>query len=512
MHSKILAFELRCPVPFRIWRSAVTHLLYRFAKARLDPIDIAYGREHHDVVSIINLPRQELPSYSQFHLAYFHQSGLDHYHDGPRLGYAFEQLSLRSEFWFWGNRDGAMESQHTTYRSFFDGGAGHGHDSCVRTFSMQMNLGVSEGEGLAGYIGSTIHTSNDILSSQADCPADLFLDEYIALGHLRSGGSLQWLNILRELRSRSLNLRSHKVHFLLAQATSQVGPLDVNTGDWVWHQELQNPSFCNGVLDELQSLFMDASAGSLDEVTMRTISMLLTRVLASSPCEGVSERALRLLRDVRRKTLVWVQELAYNLIQAPTNKERRQRLYNMATTCRSTFDVNTSSLCKVLHSAEDVEAVLSCAFFIQATSQVPDLQKCDQPNCRSGHFISSDIDDYSGLLHQRDRRLSVAVEGALRDAIQADVSDRGIDLAVHDIWPGYRPGPRRWEPEEHPNSHWLVCTTAGTADNRSQIVRINLLDGSLLVDGRPLGGLPREIREHSLYKQVLHGVCRCQGL
>ena len=247
---------------------------------------------------------------------------------------------------------------------------------------------------------------------------------------------------------------------------------------------------------------------------MRTISMLLTRVLASSPCEGVSERALQLLRNVRRKTLVWVQELAYNLMQASTNDERRQRLYNMAVTCRSTFDVSTGLLREVLHSAEDVQAFLSCTFFIHATSQVLHSPKrqCEITNCRSGYFSSSDICDYSHLLHQRNRRLPVAVEEVLRDVIQADVSDRGIDLAVRDIWPGYQPGPRRWESEQHPNSHWLACTTAATANRRSQIVRVNLLDGSLLVDGRPLGGLPREIREHPLYKQVFHGVRGCQGL
>ena len=176
---------------------------------------------------IVEHPHQESPTYSQLHLAYFHLPGGLDFRNGPRLGYGFKRLLLRSEFSLWGYREGWV-SQHTTYHSLFV--LGGRQPSCL---SETCNSSYVEKGVLAEYIRSTIHTSNDILSSQADCPADLSVDEFIALGHLRSGGSLQWLNILRDLRSRSLNLRSHEVHFLLAQATSEVGPLDVDSGEWV---------------------------------------------------------------------------------------------------------------------------------------------------------------------------------------------------------------------------------------------------------------------------------------
>ena len=58
---------------------------------------------------------------------------------------------------------------------------------------------------------------------------------------------------------------------------------------WIWHQELQDSSFCNALLDELESLLMDASASLMDGVLMGTISLVLTRVLASSSAEDVSD-------------------------------------------------------------------------------------------------------------------------------------------------------------------------------------------------------------------------------
>ena len=194
---------------------------------------------------------------------------------------------------------------------------------------------------------------------------NLSLNEFITVGHLRSGGSLQWINILQGLRSRTLNLHRHQVHFLIARAVFQVGPLNLNTGTWIWHQELQDSSFCDALLDKLENLFEDG-AGLIDGVLMNTISLLLTRVLASSPSEDVSARAITLLRSIRRKTFSWVQDLSYDLEMAPTNKERQILLQTMAATCRSTFDVDPVALRHLLHSAEDVDTLLSCAFFSRA--------------------------------------------------------------------------------------------------------------------------------------------------
>ena len=450
--AKVVAFELQCPAPLRIWRSAVGHLLerirYKDYLSQFDPREHKNAREQpYDLLPDIpelrpflaNYPRQKL---HLFQLAYF---------------YLGRYSELRRGFHYVFHVDSREESSSFPQPE-------RGGRIAFREFS----------------------TFNHVLSSQARCPKDSSLDEYIAVGHLKCAGSLQWIDILRELRSRALNFHSQNVYFSLADLACRAGPLDHKTGEWVWHQELRDPVFCNMLLNELEGLFADVSDAPLDDTPMGIVSLLLTRLLGSNPPESVLERALQLLRNVRRKTLEWVRELAYNLIQVPTSKERRQRLQCMALTCWSTFGVSTSSFRKVLHGVEDVEALLSCALFIEATG-----------------------DDCDNKLQLR-RLLSVAAEEVVKDVILSDVSDRGIDLAVHNIWPGYQPGPGRWQQEQHPHSHWLVSTTAETAGRLPQIVRINLLDGSLLIDGRPLGILPQEIQKHSLYKQVFGYVCTDQ--
>jgi hypothetical protein len=378
LHAKVVVFELQCPACVRIWRSAALRILLLF--------DQAGDREegHHLLARAPGLQpyfveRQGPPLLVQIHFAYFYPEGLQS-RNSPILRYVLQFPSRHS------NTLGdsllcILWQPPKVGRLYFS-----------NDLSWNPTYGFDDHcpscKDLEKYVNRTSHTPNDVLSSQADCPADLSLDEFIAFAHLRSGGSLQWLNILQGLRSRTLNLRRHQVHFLLTLAASQVGPLDLYVGTWIWHQELQDPCFCNALLDELDTLIADVGARSIDGVLMSTVSLLLARVLASSLNEGVSDRAIGLLRSVRRKTFGWVHELSYDLAKAPTNKERRNLLLDMAATCRSTFDVDPATLHKVLCSAEDVDALLSCSFFIHALC----------PECMSNSWMSSILNTHTSTL------------------------------------------------------------------------------------------------------------------
>ncbi|KAF8554924.1 hypothetical protein OG21DRAFT_1484286 [Imleria badia] len=491
LHAKVVVFELQCPPCIRIWRSAAPRILLYFYNAIFDDDPdaedetwhSALGRrsvdsyeEHHLLARVPALQpylveRQGPPLRVQIHLAYLFPREYEFWpRNGPMLRYVVQHpdlLRMKDSLSMWQPR-----------RRYSDG---------ELSFNLRYHHCLS-GTVLEEYVHYTSHTSNDVLSAQVDCPEDLTPDEFVAFGHLRSGGSLQWLNILQGLRSRTLNLRRHQVHYLLANAVFHVGPLNLNTGTWIWHYELQDSFFCNALLDELENLFVDVGAGSMDGVLMYTISLLLTRVLASSPSEGVSDRVIALLRSVRRTTFGWVQDLSYDLAKAPTNEERRNLLLDMAATCRSTFDVDPdyATVRKLFHSAEDVDALLSCAFFI--------------------HTLRPKVveDLYLRLLIGRDDRLFLALEEILRDVILADVSDYGMDLAVGKIVVRYQPGRQRWEQLQYPNVRWVTCETDATVDQASQTVHINLLDGTLRLNGQLLGGLPREAWASRECQQIFH--------
>ncbi|KAG6379699.1 hypothetical protein JVT61DRAFT_10224 [Boletus reticuloceps] len=357
VHAKVIAFELQCPACVRIWRSAAPCILNGCYLLTVDRYSLDAEEGHYLLANVPALQPyfatecQELPLRVQIHLAYYYPENSG----SPTLRYVV-QHPYRAVFF-------KKEKLSIQIRQ-----AGR---SC-RHWELSSNLKRRQGEYLLEpveldkYTDSTSHTSNNVLGAQADCPPDLSADEFIVFAHLRSGGSLQWLNILQGLRCRTLNLRRREVHHLIAHAAFQVGPLDLNTGTWIWHQETQDSSFCTALLDELESFFTDVGAGSIDGVLMNSISLLLTRVLMSGPSEDITERAITLLRGVRRKTFAWVQELSYDLSKAPMNRERRNLLLDVTAACRSTFDVHPATFHKLFHSAEDIDAFLSCAFFIHA--------------------------------------------------------------------------------------------------------------------------------------------------
>jgi hypothetical protein len=118
-------------------------------------------------------------------------------------------------------------------------------------------------------VSSTQHTPNDIIASQADCPEEINLHEFIAFSGLRSGPRLQWSNIARELASPSLSFNREEVHTLITQAAWQIGPL--SNGVREWHLDLGLSSFGNVLLGELESVLTKMKANWQEGVTVRTI-------------------------------------------------------------------------------------------------------------------------------------------------------------------------------------------------------------------------------------------------
>ncbi|KAF8551213.1 hypothetical protein OG21DRAFT_319615, partial [Imleria badia] len=463
LHAAVVVFELACPLAFSLWRSATCHFLLGLCSQH------PHGKRPYLLKDYPGLQRYfvEHPR-SRVTLA---SASRPIEHQGLCIPATEEQIRVSNSLTFFG---------FDTYsRIPVDNAFG---DINVKQYCTYV-LPKGPYSNLQLFVDGTTHTSNDVVAGQADCHKDISIHEFLAFAHLRSGGPLQWLNILRELCDRSLSFRRPEVHSLLAQAMMQVGPL--TSMKLKWHKELQYRTFGRALVDELESLVANVEANWLEGVTMNTVSLLLSRLLASNPNRVVSEKALTLLRAVRTKASAWARELSAKLTRTPGDDELCGLLRDTAAICRSTFDVDPDMVEQLLDSAEDVEVILSCAILIH------DNTPSD---------VSS-LPAYSQFLLDRDRRLSLAVESVLTDVILANSSDQGIDLAVSRVWPDYRPG-SEWSPLPDPHSRWLSCTTESTTTQCSQVVHFNLLDGSLLVDGKPLSRLPSAIVGHPLYNLI----------
>ena len=323
--AKAIAFERQCPVSFDIWRSLTCWI---------SPVGVGKdpsGTNFHDIprVKLHITPHWEPTWESSF---------------SPSSSTAPQPERCELGYVYTGPRPGQFQDLYKLLRQPY-------HDSTLQR-----------------YLHDTLHTSNNILADNTRSDHNLSSQEFFAFAHLRSGGSLQWFNILRELRSRTLDFRCQEVYLLFSQASAEVGPLD-GTGEFMWHQETQNTSFCHALLDELEDLSADVGAGSLDGPAMATIS-LLAGVLTSRNFTDITERAIRLLRNVRCKTFSLIHELLYDARKSATNKESLNLLRDLAAVCRSTFCVPVGGAAshKLLHCTQDIEVAVSCAMFIRAVA------------------------------------------------------------------------------------------------------------------------------------------------
>jgi hypothetical protein len=121
-------------------------------------------------------------------------------------------------------------------------------------------------------LNQTTHTSNSVIADQSSCPKELTLHEYVSFGSLRSGGRLQWMNISRELRARTLSFNDPEVHLLLMQAMWQIGPSQSETGRRDWHADLKDTTFCQVLLRESREFLRSVGENWEKGILVRTTS------------------------------------------------------------------------------------------------------------------------------------------------------------------------------------------------------------------------------------------------
>ncbi|KAL4078051.1 hypothetical protein J3A83DRAFT_4476741 [Scleroderma citrinum] len=483
-HAASVIFELKCPVAFQMWRSATLHLLVDLPSPPHEPTQ----------------PHVILEKYSDLHLYYTK-------HPRSRVTKASGAPSLTKPYY----REIRIPTEESKVLLnsgldfyYFDA------NTSLRVANAFGSLGISSlcsyhldagpYQSLQQYLRDTTHTSNDVICNRADCHKDLSVHEFIAFGHLRSGPLLQWMNILREVRANTLSFRRDEVHMLLAQAAGQVGPCS-STGELIWHHDLEHPSFRLSLLAELEHLVAAVSDNWLEGFTMNTVVYLLSRLLAESPSlkdeMNITYRTCELLRTIREKTFDWVLELL-KMLEKNRDKNKKvelqSRLCDMAAICRSTFDVvELNGTTQVLNPPRAIEILLSCAIIIH-----------DNTPANLGS-----LGKMSQLLLERDRRLSWKLQNVISDIIKA--GNEGIDLAVKHVWPTYGQSIRehvwsvyrrsaRRSRDDPANCSWFTTRTLGGKQSRQ--VYLNILNGSLLVDGKAVGRLPCIVQENPLFMSI----------
>ncbi|KAJ4467172.1 hypothetical protein C8J55DRAFT_439106 [Lentinula edodes] len=344
-------------------------------------------------------------------------------------------------------------------------------------------------------ISATTHLSNDIIACQDVCPPQLSLHEYMSFASLRSGARLQWMNLLRELREGTLSWQNEEVGTLISMLMWQVGCIKAGHGEiegtrgFEWHTELRDLGFGQALLRELANLLRRVEGNWKEVVTVRTIVLLTSRLLTSTRHAEVILECYRMMREARKVTWEWVDQLEQKLQGCGEEfvKDYQAKICEMACACRTTYNVDTDE--HLLSCPEDVAIFVACGIIIHD----------NKPHDLLAETVSGNL----RRTLQRDRRLAHGVEPVLLKLFSTPV-DEGLNQALKRIWPVYNPAVD-WLALAEPNHRWVTCETlsdGSSRGNQAQEIHLDLLTGKLLVNGKPLGRLPSEFVKHPAYVRV----------
>ncbi|MCJ1353709.1 MAG: hypothetical protein MMC33_003696 [Icmadophila ericetorum] len=341
-------------------------------------------------------------------------------------------------------------------------------------------------------VQGTTHTSNEVIAGQDACPQDLTIHEFYAFASFRAGHRLQWRNIARELRSRTLNFSREETLMLVAQSIWQAGPLGNDALYRESHVDLAEEDFALSLISSIDDALGTIEGSWQGASAARIFIFLTTRLLSCSPCDNVRAHCLTVLSRARKITLGWTRNLKKRL-QSETGDEElgklNERILETALTCHGTFDVDEQDLPKLWSSKGSVEAITECSIITH--DHCPVGQKRLPVSIRT--------------LLRRFRRISHAVERSLRvHILNTQHNHDGLKSTIRLLWAAYRPS-TQWEALDQPCERWLKSEASSHSED-TVLVHYNILDGTLLLNGCPLARLPRQYEAHDTYKRLLENI------
>lgn len=341
-------------------------------------------------------------------------------------------------------------------------------------------------ESLQWALSDTTHTSNETLARQSECPRGLDLHQFYSFGVLRSGCSLQWRNIARELVARILNFNHEEVYMLVIQAAWQAGPASTKPCRKS-HTDLEEEEFGITLALGLEDALNTVEGNWQGAGAVKLLSTIATRLLSVSPHSAVHNRCYQFLRRARTVATAWLREVGQLMHDGHQAEEElttlNLRALELALLCHATYHVGQNHIPELLRSSEDVAVIIECCIVIR--------DRCPAETGNLPGHLKSMLRRSENLAHTVEQELSLLI---LKDR-------EGIDNTIRRVWAGYQSG-STWSKLKEPNERWVTTKMSSESGASSMTVHYNILDGTLLVDGSKLTRLPPSYEMHHTYKRL----------
>ena len=332
-------------------------------------------------------------------------------------------------------------------------------------------------------------SSYEIVASETKCPPNMSIHEFTAYQRLLSGETRRWLTMLVELGASGLNFSSESTMHMFNHLATQAGPARDENGLFRdVHVVFKDPSFCNRLAEQIGNRLRNITSNWREVHCMEVLITLSLRLFALTSSKTLAKG---LTKEARNITLKWITRLQTDVrsaMEASVAETAARYAFWAALLCRRTFSTFAES--------DQIIPRVELSIFFQASLALQE------------HLLV-DLAKLPPVLKSmliRDTKLAYNIQSLILRSINA--SPQSIGMAINASWSdSANPTGKvfaEWRALSSPHDRWVVSTMATTMSNsaNSQVVHYNFIEGHLLVDGKPLGRLPRDIRESNEVKEL----------
>ena len=339
-------------------------------------------------------------------------------------------------------------------------------------------------------------TENAVVASQTRCPTTMNINEFLSFQYCRLGPDLQWITLLRELASSNLNFGTVEVGTLVTEIALLSGPPERQSGSPLRaiHWVFQDPKFCANLAQQIKKRLDRVAPNWREGQAVDTLTTLIVRLWSLTPLADARKGAEELLLYVRRLTIAWIRQLRgeiCNAMDIDTAQKRSRDSLLAAMLSRRTFVIDAADPNRLIQS-DGLACFFECAFTLKDNlpkNESNDLAKMPE------HVKNMFIADIK-LVHRLERQLKRSI----------DAFPEAVGQAINHVWADAGGSLSRqfssWEFLPALHSGWMTATTALQDGLFQQNIHVDILEGTLLIDGRPLGRLPEEFTRQGIFQQL----------
>jgi hypothetical protein len=332
-------------------------------------------------------------------------------------------------------------------------------------------------------------SSYEIVASETKCPPNMSIYEFMAYQRLLSGKTRRWLTMLVELGASDLNFSSESTMQMFNHLATQAGPARDEPGLFRdVHVVFKDTSFCNCLAEQIRKRLRNITSNWREVYCMEVLITLSLRLFTLVPSKKLATRLLKEARDITLKWVMRLQTDVRNAVEASVAEAAARYAFWAALLCRRAFSTFAES--DQIIPQDDLSIFVQASLALQENLLV-DLAKL--PPLLKSMLI-------------RDTKMAYNIQSLILRSI--DASPQSIGMAINASWSGSGNSTGKvfteWRALTSPHDRWVMSTMAAKTKTsaNSQVVHYNFIEGHLLVDGKPLGRLPRDIRESDEVKEL----------